>query len=398
MHDFIVHVPTRLFFGESHRQAFIDSVAALGRKPLVVIGGGSIRRLGYLDPMLVGLRSAGAEPEVFSGIEANPQSATINRGAAFAKEKGCDCVLAFGGGSVMDAAKGIAALRAHDEKDVWPFVLGEEKAGGLTKALPLAAIPTTAATASEVTPYSVISNSAVNGKSVIAHDVFKPTSAWLNPAFTVDLPQTTTCDGAADILSHVFENYLLGGSDSPLADGYSETVMRVVIDTLPQLLIDPRDENLRGRLLWASTLALNGIHLAGRQPAEFVMHAMEHALSGFRTELAHGRGLATLYPPYFRWLINRDRAVERFARLGRALFDLGASGEDRATALKFVGRFEQWLEENHLRQGLTTLGFDPADYPAIASYCVRTYGDGTELQALGALSAADIEEIFKDAG
>ncbi len=398
MQDFVVHIPTRLFFGPAYRDEFIGAVAALGSKVLVVVGGGSIRRLGYLDPVLEALRSAGVEPVEFAGIEANPQAATIDRGAALARECGVDAVLAFGGGSVMDAAKAIAALRAHDEPEIWPFVLGQPRAGELTRALPLAAIPTTAATASEVTPYAVISNSGEKGKSVIAHDAFKPAVAWLNPAFTVDLPETTTCDGAADILSHVFENHLLGGDDSPLADGYSETVMRVVIETLPRLLSDPRDEALRGRLLWASTMALNGMQLAGRQPAEFVLHSMEHALSGFRHDLAHGRGLATLYPAYFRWLINHDRGVERLARLGRVLFDLGSSGEDKATAFKFVGKFEQWLEVNQLRQGLTDLGFDPADYPAIAAYCVKTYGDGQQLQALGPLTAYEIEEIFKACG
>jgi len=398
MQDFVVHVPTRLLFGASHRDEFIRQVAALGTKVLVVVGGGSIRRLGYLDPVLDALRDAGVEPVEFAGIEANPQAATIDRGAAMARDSGAEAVLAFGGGSVMDAAKAIAALRAHDEGEIWPFVLGQPRAGQLTRALPLAAIPTTAATASEVTPYAVISNSSEKGKSVIAHEAFKPAVAWLNPAFTVDLPAATTCDGAADILSHVFENHVLGGSDSPLADGYSETVMRVVIETLPRLLSSPRDEHLRGRLLWASTMALNGMQVAGRQPSEFVLHSMEHALSGFQPDLAHGRGLATLYPAYFRWLIDQDRAIERLARLGRVLFDLGSSGEDKATALKFVGRLEQWLEANQLRQGLTELGLDPSDYPTIASYCARTYGDGEQLQALGPLPAHEIEAIFRACG
>lgn len=398
MQDFVVHIPTRLLFGGSHRDEFIRQVAALGSRVLVVLGGGSIRRLGYLDPVLDELRAAGVEPVEFAGIEANPQAATIDRGAAVAREAGTNAVLAFGGGSVMDAAKAIAALRAHDETAVWPFVLGQPQAGQLTRALPLAAIPTTAATASEVTPYAVISNRHEKGKSVIAHDAFKPAVAWLNPAFTVDLPEATTCDGAADILSHVFENHLLGGGGSPLADGYSEAVMRVVVDTLPRLLSEPRDEALRGRLLWASTMALNGMQVAGRQPSEFVLHAMEHALSGFQPDLAHGRGLATLYPAYFRWLIDQERAVDRLARLGRVLFDLGSSGEDKATAHKFVGRMEQWLEANQLRQSLTDLGFDPADYAAIAAYCVKTYGDGQQLQALGPLTAYEIEQIFHACG
>jgi alcohol dehydrogenase YqhD (iron-dependent ADH family) len=392
MNSFSICTPTRIFFGTDQLAPFAAAVARLGRHALVVVGGGSVERLGYLAEVSGALAQAGLRVTVFRGIEPNPESATINRAVAVLRDSGADVVVPLGGGSVMDAAKAVAALGAlPGENDIWPFVLGQPRAFQLAAALPLAAVPTTAATASEVTPYAVISNRAVRGKSVLAHESFKPAAALLNPAFTAKVPAVTTQDGAADILSHVLENYLLGGDESPLADRHAEGVMATVLESLPRVLADPGDLAHRGRLLWASTLALNEYPNAGRRSSQFVLHAMEHALSGWYPELAHGRGLATLYPAYFRWLLARGRAQDRFARLGGRLFGLaGADAADR-----FVERFEAWLGANGLLQSLGELGIAEADYASVADYAVKTYGDGRQLDALGALPAAEIVAIFK---
>jgi alcohol dehydrogenase YqhD (iron-dependent ADH family) len=264
----------------------------------------------------------------------------------------------------------------------------------LQGALPIAAVTTTAATASEVTPFAVISNRRAGGKSILIADFIKPQAAWLNPAFTTSLSRTTTQDGAADILSHVLENYLLGGNDSPLADRYSEGIFATVLETLPRLLKKPGDLNARGDLLWASTLALNDYQKAGRAQSHFVLHYIEHALSAYKAELAHGRGLATLYPAYFRWLLTEGRAVDRLALLGTRLF--GVTGTEAQRAEGFISHFIQWLKENELLQSLEDLGFVQDDYAKVASYAVRTYGDGKQLEAGGPLAAEQIISILRD--
>jgi alcohol dehydrogenase YqhD (iron-dependent ADH family) len=310
--------------------------------------------------------------------------------AAEARSFKADAVLALGGGSVMDASKAIAFLLKSGEKNIWPFVAGEKRYGEIETALSVICVPTTAATASEVTPYAVISNAETQGKSHIGHDCFKPVLSWINPAFTTKLPLTTTRDGASDILSHVFENYVLGGNDSLLTDRYCESVMRTVIETLPALTKKPEDKNMRGDLLWCSTLALNGLQTAGRNPAPFVLHAIEHALSGIRHELAHGRGLATLYPAYFQWLLQKGRAQERFARLNKQLFDGAERAED------FLANFNTWLRENELYQSLEQLGFQDADYALAAKEVIRIHG-GEEgvIDALGAMTEKDVLEVLQ---
>src|SRR5690606_10662560 len=131
------------------------------------------------------------------------------------------------------------------------------------------------------------------------------------------------------------------------------------------VLKDPGNLSLRANLLWASNLALNGYHAAGRQPAPFVLHALEHALSGYKTDLAHGRGLAILYPAWFRWLWERNLYHDRFARLGRHLF--GLDGPDDETGMAFITRFETWLQENGLYQSIPSLGIPESAYETIAT-------------------------------
>jgi alcohol dehydrogenase YqhD (iron-dependent ADH family) len=394
MKTFTVYIPTRLFFGPEHLGAFCQEVRAAGEKVLLCIGGGSVKRLGYLETLTGGLLEAGCKVEVFSGIEPNPEARTCDKGAEAGRAFGAEVILALGGGSTMDAAKAIGALIATGEKEVWPFVKGEPRFGELTSTLPIFCVPTTAATASEVTPYAVISNSEKKGKAPLAYEFFKPRASWLNPAFTTELTTETTRDGAADILSHVFENYLLGGESSPLADQYSEMVMRTVIETLPLLTADPKSLTLRGDLLWASSLALNGMQVAGRNPSEFVLHSIEHAMSAYQPKLAHGRGLATLFPVYFEWLEQNNRAVERLAKLGRTLFGVTETDNLKASRL-FRERFTGWLKTNNLFQSATSTGVNRSDFDKIAAYCVEAYGTAGKLNALGPMSKEDVVTLLE---
>jgi len=260
-------------------------------------------------------------------------------------------------------------------------------------ALPVATIPTTAATASEVTAHAVISNPEVKGKSPISYPFLKPSASWLNPAYHTTLPPETTRDGASDILSHVFENYVLGGNDSPPADRYSEGVMQTVLEALPEVLEDPENEALRGQLLWASTMALNTMQTAGRVPTTFLLHNLEHALSGYNPKLAHGRGLAILYPAYFKWLVQNGRCVGRLALLGEKLFDI-KTGDQYEDAAEFIAFFEKWLETNGLYERLSDQDIPADAFEEIAEYALRVYGDGEKIEAAGPIRKADIIEIF----
>lgn len=395
MNPFELHIPTRIFYGKEKAGDYFKQLGSYGSKAMIVIGGGSVKKMGYLQEVQKHLDDNGIEHVLFEGIEANPHAQTINNAAAAGKKEKVDFMLALGGGSVMDASKAIAGLIHDDLDDIWPYTVGGPKYRQIKGALPVACIPTTAATASEVTAHAVISNPDVKGKSPVSYPFMKPVASWLNPAYHTSLPATTTRDGASDILSHVFENYLLGGNDSEPADRYSEGVMETVLNTLPKLELDPENEHLRGQMLWASTMALNGMQIAGRKPAPFTLHNLEHALSGENPDLAHGRGLAILYPAYFRWLFKNERAVDRLALLGKRLFGISGSSQ-KENALQFITKFEGWLKKNHLYERLSDQHITPDVFGDVADYAIKIYGGGKdELAAAGPLTRKNIIEIFE---
>jgi alcohol dehydrogenase YqhD (iron-dependent ADH family) len=395
MNSFALHIPTQIFFGQDMLSNFVAASATLGKKALILMGGGSLEKLGYLAPLQDAFENAGVKTVVFKGIEPNPQAKTVNAAAKFARAEGVDFIIAFGGGSVIDAAKGIAVLLHEKAENIWEYVIGGSKFGTQSGAAPVAAIPTTAATGAEVTIFSVISDAETNGKSLLASPMLIPKTAFLNPHYTLSLNKTITQDGAADILSHVFENYILGGNDSVIADRHSEMVMLTVVETLPKLLKDLQNVSLRADLLWAADLALGGYQAVGRNASGFILHYIEHAASGFYPQLAHGRGLAILYPAYFRWLWENNRAHERFARLGAQIFGIEKS-DKKAAALAFIERFEAWLSENGLYGSFSAAGVMPEKFEAIADYTINLYGGGQALDALGALSKNDILNILNN--
>jgi len=395
MNPFELHIPTRIYYGKEKADEYFEQLGSYGNKAMIVIGGGSVKEMGYLQEVQNYLDKDNIEHVIFEGIEANPHSQTINKAAEIGKTENVDFMIALGGGSVMDASKAIAGLIHDDLDDIWPYTVGGPKYRQMKGALPVCAIPTTAATASEVTAHAVISNPEVKGKAPVSYPFMKPAASWLNPAYHTSLPTTTTRDGASDILSHVFENYLLGGNESDLADRYSESVMETVLDTLPKLELDPENEHLRGQMLWASTMALNGMQIAGRKAAPFTLHNLEHALSGQHHELAHGRGLAILYPAYFRWLYKHDRAIDRMALLAKRLFGI-SEGNQKENAMSFITHFEGWLKQNHLYERLSDQGISPDVFGDVADYAIQTYGGGKdELAAAGPLTRENIVEIFK---
>ena len=170
--------------------------------------------------------------------------------------------------------------------------------------------------------------------------------------------------------------------------------MATVLEATPAALDAPDDLGARGDLQWAATLALNGMQYVGRIPTGFPMHSMEHALSGQIPDLAHGRGLAVLYPSFFRWLIDHGRGVERFARLGRVLFDVEEQ-DDRAAAWAFVDCFSRWLESVGLYESLVDAGVPEEAFEPAARYAAAAYGNGKAIVALGDVTIEDMVAIFR---
>ena len=388
MQDFSIQISTEIFFGSSQLDGFIRRSTAEAQSFLVLTGCGTVERLEYDEQVAEYLETMGVRVERFSGIEASPDVTTIAEATRCARSTGVDAIIGVGGGSVLDATKAVALLACTDETDIWPYVRGESREGAFREALPIFAVPTTGAASSSITPYAVVANRSMRGRRPIAYPFIRPTASWLNPAFTYTVPWSTTCDAACDTLSHVFENYLIGGNDSPLTDRYSEAVIASVLETLPQLHEDQKEYSLRATLMWASVLAFNGLQQVGRSHTIFPLHAIEHVMSAMQPSLSHGRGLATLFPAYFRWLWKEFRGRERMSRLAEQIFQVHY-GE------QFADKFEEWLVANDCRQSAQQVGICESHFQEIADLVIRIDGGGEPLNALGPLTAEDIVEILQ---
>ena len=161
MNDFIFHNPNKVYFGKNQLEHLSEELLKFGKKVLLVYGGGSIKKNGLYDSIVTIAKNSGIELFELSGVEPNPRHSTVNKGAAICKKEKISVVLAAGGGSTIDCAKGIAAAALTENGDVWPLVSGGV---WVAEALPVVAILTNAATGSEMDAWAVISNMDTNEK------------------------------------------------------------------------------------------------------------------------------------------------------------------------------------------------------------------------------------------
>lgn len=390
IHDYLLYLPTRVFFGPSKKMAFFRWLKQQNRHWLIVTGGSSVNRNGTFAAVSDDCEQAGITWTHFAGIEPNPDISTVSKAIEAGRRQGCTGVIALGGGSVMDASKAISIGLALGETDLWPYVSGSRKLAEGSPAFPLACIPTTAGTAAEVTPYAVLSNRLQQEKNTWSHELLYPDAAWLNPVFTLSVPQSTTAENAADILSHVFENYILGGSYSPLADAHSEAIIKQVMVDLPVLWDNPGDLEARTSMMMCANWALNGFQDAGRKPAPYILHGIEHVMSAWKPDLAHGMGLSTLFPAYFHWLLQHHRAEARLSRLSAVIFGHQGGSYD---GKQLVIELHQWLQKFGLGKSMADLGFTPDTYAPMAARVMSRFRHA-EADVEGNFTAANIVEIF----
>jgi alcohol dehydrogenase YqhD (iron-dependent ADH family) len=256
---------------------------------------------------------------LFEKIEPNPRSSTVDEAGQITRSENCDFIIGLGGGSPMDAAKGIAAV-AKSGKPVWDHIYSGEQETFIPvrEALPIVCIPTIAATGSEADSGGVITNTDTNEKTGIFGKALFPTLSIVDPQLTISCPRDYTIDGGIDIISHVIESYFTGTSEAYLQDRFSESVVRTVIHYLPKAMSNPANLEARSALSWCSTVALSGIVNSGRG-GDYPLHALEHAVSA-HYDISHGRGLALLLPALMEFTM--PARPEKYVEFGLNVFGL----------------------------------------------------------------------------
>ena len=368
MNDFIYSYPTKVYFGDkAAAKALPVELEKAGKTVMLAYGGGSVKKSGVYDEICGYLKEAGKEIVDFPGIMPNPTYKKVQEGAALAKEKGVDFILAVGGGSVIDCCKIIAA-QAVTEQDIWEM---EFKHHVYPKIfIPMGAIVTASGTGAEMNNVAVITNEDVNVKAGVlgAYADF----AILDVAYTMSLPEKQVISGAFDTLSHSMETYLGSPREITLSDEIAEAVMRNVIRNIRLLLKDMNDKEARTELMWASAMAENGILKIGKV-TDFQAHQIEHQLGAY-TDCNHGQGLAVIHPVLYRH-IYKD-SIGQFARMAEKVWEIPAEGKSKEELAKAgIDALADFVKEIGLPSTFTQMGITDRDIlKKVADTCNLTAG------------------------
>ncbi len=335
MNNFTYSIPTVIHFGRGQLY-HLSELKQSGSRVLLVYGGGSIKRSGLYDEAVKILTDSGLSITELSGVEPNPRIESVRKGAELCKANNIDMVLAIGGGSTIDCAKVVAAGACYSG-DPWELVLDGSK---IKAALPVYSVLTLSATGSEMDKYAVISDLSKNEKWGTGSDLVKPVMSVLDPTYTFSVSPKQTAAGTADMMSHTFENYFTNVSGAELQGNLCEAVLKTCIKYGPIALAEPENYDARANLMWAGSLAINGL-LKGGAEVGWCVHPMEHELSAFY-DITHGEGLAILTPVWMRFVLeNYPSKTAKLASYGRNVWSL--SGEDSEVANEAVEKTAEFF-------------------------------------------------------
>ncbi len=326
MQNFSFYNPVKILFGKGEIQAIARQVPA-DAKVLVLYGGGSIKKNGVFDQVSDALQNHSWD--AFGGIEPNPRYETCMKAVELIREKKFDFLLAVGGGSVIDATKFIAAAALFSRDDPWIIV--KEKAK-IQEALPFGSVLTLPATGSEMNAGAVITRESTKEKLPFGHPLLYPRFSVLDPSVTATLPKEQAANGVADAFVHVMEQYLTYDTGNILQQYFAESILKTLILKGPAYYENPADYDAAANVMWAATMALNGLIGAG-VPQDWSTHMIGHELTAFH-EIDHARTLAIVLPG--TWEVMFDYKKQRLTTYAENVWGLryGDEGEKARQAIE----------------------------------------------------------------
>ncbi|MFQ5867288.1 MAG: iron-containing alcohol dehydrogenase [bacterium] len=379
--EYIFYSPTRIIFGEGTLKRVGEEVGKFGQRALIVTGKSSSKKSGSLEEVINSLTSNNLRVEVFNKVEPDPSIETVEEGAKVAKECGVDVVIGLGGGSPMDAAKGIALLMTNKGELINYFGADKVK----EPALPIFAIPTTAGTGSEVTKYAVITDRKKMLKQIISSPLISPKLAILDPLLTLSMPASLTANTGMDALSHAIEGYV-STQANPVGDILALKSIALIAEALPGAISQPENLKIREKMLFASMLAGMVISSAGAG----IIHGMGYSISLFYGA-PHGLANALLMPEVmeFNLVANPIKYRNIAEAMGKRVEGLS---EKEAAHLSVVAVRE--LSENiGIPRGLKEIGVKEESLAGFA----ETMSKNERLLTLNPRRpiTKEIEEIYK---
>lgn len=315
MVTFDFYNPTRIVFGSGKLDTLSQQVLP-GKKAMLLISNGKSTKVnGSLEKVKEQLAKAGAEYAVFDKIMENPVKEVIMEGAAFARENGCDFILALGGGAELDSSKAIAAMATNDG-DLWDYVNGGTGKGRplANKGLPIVTIPTSSGTGSEINCWGVISNLETKEKIGFGAECLVPVLSVVDPELMKTVPPRYTAYQGFDALFHNTEVMMSRGVNV-LSEAIALSAIENIAKYLPRAVKDGNDIEAREHVAYGSTVA--GITM--QLTSTTAQHSMEHAMSAYHHNLPHGAGLIMISVEFARYFIEKHACDGQFIKMARAM-------------------------------------------------------------------------------
>ena len=359
MIDFDFVSPTKIFFGKGKEACVGDIVSSYGKKTVLIVYGSKRIEADLLPLVEQKLAEKSIRFIRFGGVRPNPEASKAREGVALARKEGVDLILAIGGGSPIDTAKGIASGFYYDG-DLFDFNLKKAKP---ERALPVGVILTHASAGSEMSNSAVLQDDKAQVKMGFNSDFNRPLFVIENPELTYGVSAYQTAAGASDIMMHSLERYFDPSDENQLADDWALALVKNTMTAVKQVLQDPQNYEGRAALMLNSSLSHNGLTGIGKQFG-FVVHPIEHALSGYKPDIVHGAGVALIFPAWAEYVRLRDKA--KFAKLARVLFNISEPDDEKASII-VPARMKGFFSSIGMPTRLQDVGLGEKDIPSLAA-------------------------------
>jgi hypothetical protein len=386
--NFNYSIPTNIFFGKGQIEVLGSQIKDYGSKVLLTYGGGSIKKNGIYDKVVEILKDNDIPFWELGGIDPNPRIDSIREGIKICRENGIDFILPVGGGSTIDCSK-VMAAGFYYEGDPWDLVIRKAK---IEKSLPIGVVLTLSATGSEMDAGAVITNLETKQKLGVSHPSMAPKFSILDPSYTFTVPKNQTAAGVADIMSHTFENYFTFKDGAYLQNRLAEAVLKTCIHYGKIAIDEPENYEARANIMWASSLAINGLLSYGKETV-WSVHAMEHELSAYY-DITHGIGLAILTPPWMEYVLD-DIRVDKFVEYGVNVWDIDPDKDKYAIAKESIDRTREFFASLGIPMTLREVGIGEENLENMAKAAIK-HKDGV-VGNFKPLYYEDVLAIYKKA-
>ena len=316
MMDFVFNNPTKLLFGTG-KLGELHNEDLPGKKALLLLSRGqSAHKNGSYDKTVSELEKAGVEHVEFAKIMENPLMEVVEEGGAFAREQGCDFIVALGGGAVLDSSVAVATMATNPGR-IWDYVVGGTGKGLpiQNKPLPIVTIATSSGTGSEVNEWGVICNEETHEKIGFGDSkLLKPVLAVVDPTYMRTVPSNYTAYQGFDAFFHN-EEVMMSKSLNVMSEALALSAIENIVKYLPRAVRDGNDLEAREHIAYGATIA--GITM--QLTSTTAQHSMEHAMSAFHRNLQHGAGLIMISREFAQFFVDRHACDEAFLKMAKAM-------------------------------------------------------------------------------